>query len=246
MSKKLAVRTSVLVLLVAVVAFTAACPAKDAAVAVNKYANSLSALQDGEITVYDAGKVDPKFHIMFQKSLKIAKGAGAALDQCILLANKGGDSGPCIASAQHAYDELVSVVAMSNQQDLVLLGQAAGAALQNAISLVQSIHPTKPAPTSAFWLGFGLLGMASLSAGVGAAGGLSLASAAQLLTLVVGLEPVAFQLLLQLAQSLKDKSVEEVVAMSEKIFGKIDATADAEIAKAEAKISEAPTPTAQE
>lgn len=246
-SRLSAIRISIALPIIAIIiAVATACPARDAAVAINKYGNTLEALQKGEVVAYKAvpPRVSDVDHIKIQSAIKVASSVGHALDQCALTASKGGDTAPCVAKAQATYNEVIALVVSTHQDDLIALGNAAGAALQNAISVIQSIHaqPVKPIsetapspnrPTSglALWLGFGMLGIVATGAG-------SLPSGVvQLLNLIIGLEPVGFDLLLKLADKLQGKTPEEIVAMNEDIFNRIDTTADAEIAATKAKIA---------
>lgn len=52
-----------------------------------------------------------------------------------------------------------------------------------------------------------------------------------LLNLITKLEPIAFDLVAKLVTSLQGKTAEEVEAMNDALFDKIDATADAELGK---------------
>lgn len=60
---------------------------------------------------------------------------------------------------------------------------------------------------------------------------LKLTAIVSIINAAVVLEPIALNLILQLAQKLSGKSTEEVLAMNEAIFNKIIADADAELAK---------------
>jgi hypothetical protein len=64
-----------------------------------------------------------------------------------------------------------------------------------------------------------------------AAAGVGITQVVSLLNLAVQLEPVAFDLVTKLATSLKGKTTEEVLAMNEAIFSKVEATAQAELNK---------------
>lgn len=198
--------------------------AKSAAVAVNRYGESLSHFQDAEITAHTQGKVDDDTHERILKAEKVAAQAGHNLDAAISIANSGGDPTQYVDVAQKAYNDLIGLVNSTNQQNLIVLGQAAGDLLKNAISLIRTIKPQpKPAPGTWMFVSFGVLGFAA--AGVG------LFQAIQLLTLITALEPVAFDLLLKLAQSLQGKSTEEVLALNEQLFTKVETTADEELKK---------------
>lgn len=206
--------------------------AKSAAVAVNRYAESLSHFQDAEITAHDAGSVDDATHRQILEAEKLAAKAGQELDTAIALANQGADYSQWIDNAQKTFDDLLAVVKPTNKQDLVLLAEATGALLKNAISLIQAVHPAQ-APAPAQHSGTGLA-MILMSLGVfGMA--FSVSDALKLLTLITALEPAAVDLVLKLAQSLQGKSTDEVVAMNEALFGKVDTVADQEIAKLDGK-----------
>lgn len=205
--------------------FSCSTSVKSAAVGVNKYAESLSHLQDAEITAHNAGSVDDATHKQILEAEKLASKAGHELDTAIALAAQGADASQYVDAAQNTFNDLLDVINPTNKQELVLLAQASGALLKNAISLIHAIHPApvKPSPAGlAFWMmGFGLIGMAAIDVN----------GVIQLLNLVVSLEPAAFDLVLKLTQSLQGQSTDQVLAMNEAIFGKVDATADAELAK---------------
>lgn len=197
--------------------------AKSAAVAVNRYGESLSHFQDAEITAHTQGKVDDATHGKILNAEKVAAQAGHNLDAAISIANSGGDPGQYVDVAQKAYNDLIGLVNSTNQQNLMVLGQAAGDLLKNAISLIQTIKPQPKAPATWMFLSFGVLGFAAVGA--------SLASVVQLLNLITALEPAAFDLIVKLAQSLQGKSTEEVLALNEQLFTKVETTADDELKK---------------
>jgi hypothetical protein len=211
--------------------------AATAATAVNKYANSLSAVQDAEIKWHGLGKIDDVSHIKFQKDMKTASTAGKSLDAAITLAAQGADSSMYVTAAEKAFTDISADIHFSDpatQMELTTLVQAAGDLLQNSIALIHQIKgnpsPIKPSPAApgglALFLGFGVMGFAAI--------GVGLSDAVKLLSLITTLEPIAFNLILQLAQSMKGKSVEEIVALNEQLFGKVNSTADAEIAATQA------------
>lgn len=241
MSKKFAVRTSVLALLVAVVAFNTACPAKDAAVAVNKYLTLLSTLQDGEIVAHKDKSVSDDFHVKFQKAIKDANQGGNELNRGVIVAAKGGDPTGYIDVADSSYEDLLNLVGQSNNAALKATGKLASDAIKNAITLIKQIKANAPPPPmpavtgknvspvaphgSLRWMfammALGLAGMAITPEGVDT-----------IVSLVTDLEPVAFNAVVNFIQSLKSKSVDEVTAMNQELIDKIDSTADAEIAAA--------------
>lgn len=234
MKMNVAVRFGAIASLSALVLIAAACPAKDAAAAVNKYANTLSAVQDGEIKLHDAGTVNDDFHIKFQKAMQVASKAGHNLDTCITIADQGGDASGCVESARASYSDVLALIKPANIDTLNALGQAAADALENAISLINSIKkkPSPGTPASsgtAIWLvigGGGLVGIA-----------ISASDILKFLKIGVALEPTAFDLVVKLAESLQGKTAEEIIAMNETIFGKVADTAEAEIEKTENKIA---------
>lgn len=211
--------------------------AQSAATAVNKYAESLSHFQDAEIIAHTNKLVSDEDHRRILEGEKIASKAGQDLDAAIVLAGQGADTSAYIATAEKAFADLLDVVKSTNQANLQLLAQAAGDVLQNAITLIQTIKPQKtaaiPVPHPLFGMGFlFLLGMAAMGGGI--------TGAIALLNIASQLEPVGFDLVMKFADSLKGKSVDEIVAMNEKLFGKVDATADAELAKLD-QAAQAPT-----
>jgi len=60
---------------------------------------------------------------------------------------------------------------------------------------------------------------------------ISVPQAIQLLQIAIELEPVAFDLVARFARSLKGKSTEEILAMNESLFSKVEQTANDELAK---------------
>lgn len=242
MAKKLAVRGGVLsVLLLAVITF-AACPAKDAANAVNKYADALDALQKAEITLHDNKTVSNDFHVRFQRAIKLAAQSGVNLDQAILIADKGGDPSGYVDVADSSFEQVLALVNPSNQDTLVTLGKVASDALKNAISLVEAIKPQPPAPAPSQPSSGGMaLLIAICGGGLFGTVLVSTDGIISLLQAVVQLEPIAFDLIVKLAQSLKGKSVEEITALSDKLFANIEQTADDQIAATETTDPSAPT-----
>jgi hypothetical protein len=211
--------------------------AKSASVAVNKYANSLSKFQDAEIQQHNDGKVDDATHRSILNYEKIAAKAGRNLDQAILLANTGGDAQQYIDQANNSFNDLVGAIVTKDEatkKTLQALADVSSALLKNAISLIKAITPqNQPKPTSSPNNGAPSLVFAMLSlflVGMAAGGG-GLQSALDLLLAVTKLEPIAFDLILNLAKSLAGKTTEEVLAMNETIFGKVEQTADDELKK---------------
>jgi len=223
---------------------------KAAAVAVNKYAEALSHFQDAEIKWHDIGekavaacklrggaagecaklvKVDAATHHKILVAEKAAAQAGRNLNAAITLANNGGDPTLYVDAAQNTFDDLLAVVKADDpqaQQELTSLAGAAGALLKNAVSVIQAIKKADLNPGGTFpGLAFLFLGLTLAGATV------SLGKVLELLNALVELEPIAFDLVLKLSRSLKGKTTEEVVAMNEAIFGKVEAVADAELAK---------------
>lgn len=210
--------------------------AKSASVAVNRYYESLKHVQQAEIAVHEAKKIEDGQHVTIQKAIKLASQAGRKLDTAIALAAQGADYEAYIDEANKTFDEAIALVKPLNANDLTLAVDTATSLLKNAISSIRAIKaqtqgqpaPAKPSPGLAFWLAFPVLGLA---AGAGA-GGLALGAAVlQWLGLAVQLEPYAFDLALKFATSLKGKTLEEVQALNLKLADDIEATADAEIAK---------------
>lgn len=199
-------------------------------------------------------------HINILHSEKAASKAGRDLDAAIALADAGADPSEYVKLAQSSFDDLIMqlgpVIDGPTHDKLILAAQVAGDALKNAISLIEALRASKPAAVVApavltphrapdpavpvvtnlstrnshglpLWvLGLPLIGLA---AGAGALAGLD--ATVKLLGIIVTLEPVAFDLIVKFATSLKGKSTAEILAMNEQIFGKVDATADAELGK---------------
>jgi hypothetical protein len=206
--------------------------AHTAANAVNKYAEALSHFQDAEIKAHNAGRVDDATHRKILEAEKAAAVSGKNLDAAILIANQGGDASSFIDLADKGFTDLVAVIDAKDpqtQQELSTLANLAGALLKNAIVLIHQIKPSAtpapvtPAPGLAFTF---LIAGAAIAGATG-----SLAGILALLNLVATFEPIALDLVLKFAQSLKGKTTEEIVAMNEQLFGKVIATADAELEK---------------
>ena len=198
--------------------------AKTASVAVNKYANSLSSFQDAEIKMHDAGKVDDDMHREILKKEKMAATAGLALDKAIAIASSGGDYSAYIDSAEATFNDLVAQAKandLQTQQELITYAATAGALLKNAVALIKAIQPAPKAP-GAFWFMFLPLM---------AAAALPFSKWFELLQIVSTLEPIAFELVTNLAKSLKGQTAEQVLALNERLFNKVTQTADAELAK---------------
>lgn len=255
---KLGIATSGIAILCLIMA---ACvvTAKDCANGVNKYANALSAFQDGAIKLHDQKLIADPVYVNILHAEKAASKAGRDLDAGIALAVKGADPKEYVTLAQAAFDDMLlqldSVVDPATQDKLNLSAQLAGDALKNAISLIEALRASKPtivqlvphsperppdpgtpvvtnlstrSPHSLpLWV-FSLP-LIGLVAGAGVLAGVD--ATLKLLQVVVTLEPVAFDLILKFATSLKGKSEAEILAMNEQIFGKVDATADAELGK---------------
>jgi hypothetical protein len=214
--------------------------------AVNKYANTLSAFQDAEIQMHDQKKVSDSTHLTILEAEKLASHAGRDMDAGILLASTGADPTKYIALAEKTYADLSTIVYAdaSANQGLSTLLSAAGAALKNAISLITALRSqtpsSAPAPAVAKPASYTshnmphqmplwpftilpLMGLAAIGGG--------LAAAAQLLQILMQLEPVAFDLVVKFATSLKGKSTAEILALNESLFDKIDSTIASEEAK---------------
>lgn len=228
---------------------TTACKvtATDAATAVNKYAISLQGFHDAEQTLHETNKADgtpvvsDALHFEIIGAEQTAVKAGKSLDAAITVAANGGDVSSYITVAQNAYDDLISTVKADPDtlQALTLSIHVAGDALKNAISVLNALKnkTAAPLPTTshnsglafALWVTF-LLPM-GLAAGGGIGGLVTAQNIVQLLQIVVAIEPVAFDLVLKLASSLKGKSTEEILAMNESIFDKLAAQLATEAAK---------------
>lgn len=211
-----------------------------AAVAVNKYAESLSHFQDAEIVYYqDGGKIDDATHRSILGAEKLAAEAGKNLDKAITAAANGGDANQYIDLANSSFADMVTAIVVKDvntRSELIALSNISSSLLKNAISLIQAIKPPKPAPPTpapparSLYLSLSLAFMFGMATGAG-----TLTQILALLNAVALLEPVAFDLVLKLAQDLQGKTVDEVVAMNEAIFGKVTTVADAEIAKLDEK-----------
>jgi hypothetical protein len=248
--KALRIRFGLGALLIASCLVITACPNNDqvktAADAVNRYGTTLSSLQDAEIQLHSAGKVPDAIHAKILQSEIIAAKTGHALDAGISVASKGNDPSAYIDAAKGSFDDLLSAINLdpNTKQGLELAANAANSALQNAVTLIQQLKASKPSPAtpapaapastpttpapsgSAIWLLFAI-GFFPMMA----AAGVEITQVVSLLNLAVQLEPVAFDLVMKLTTSLKGKTTEEVLAMNEAIFSKIEATAQAELNK---------------
>jgi len=229
-----------LVLALAVLCSGWACQqTKSAAVAANRYANALSDFQDAEITAHKDGKVDDATHVKIQSALKAAAEAGSNLDKAIEIAQNGGDPTQYVDLAVTTFNELDAVVQPTGNQGLATLSAALGDLLKNAVTLIQAIHgasvpaPAKPSGGLALWLTLGGLGVFGMA--------IDLNGIIGLLTLITQLEPEAFDLIVKLATSLKGQTTEQVLALNEQLFGKVQQTADAEIAATQGKQGQGPS-----
>lgn len=229
---------------------TTACKvtAVDAATAVNKYGVALQGFHDVEQTLHEQKKADgtavigDALHFQIIGVEKTAVQAGKALDAAITVAASGGDVADYISAAQKGYDDLVTTVKIDpkTEQALSLSIHVAGDALKNAITVLNALRNGTPAPAPttshntglnlALWVTF-LLPMGMAASGGGLQGLITAQNIVQLLQLVVAIEPAAFDLVMKLATSLKGKSTEEILAMNESIFSKLEAELEAEEAK---------------
>lgn len=240
--KVVLIRSGLAASVVAACIAIAACPnndqVKSAAAAVNRYGTTLSSLQDAEIQLHTAGKVPEAVHAKILQSEIVAAKAGHALDAGIGVASKGNDPSAYIDAAQGSFDDMLTAIKMdpNTAQGLELAVNTASSALKNAVTMIQQLKASKPspstpaappasAPPSAVWLLLGLIFPMMAAAGVG------VTQVVSLLNLIVQLEPVAFDLVTKLATSLKGKTTEEVLAMNEQIFSKVEMTAQAELNK---------------
>lgn len=226
---KKAVRITLVTLVAGLVLLTAACPANDA---VNKYLNTLTAVQKGEIVAHNDKEVDDTFHIQFQQYMKVGFTTGGDLDRCAAIQVQGNDSADCIDAAQEAFNNISAAVNSKSNPKLQALASVAGAALKNAITVIRGLKsqppPAKPSPSSgfAFWLmGLGLLGLV-----------VDVDAVANLLKLVADEEPVFFEWITNMIKGNKGKSAEELRAMNQTLIQQGIATADAEIANTKAKM----------
>lgn len=202
--------------------------AADCATAVNKYAIALQAFQQAEIKMHDAGRVSDFDHHNILVAEQAASRSGHALDAAISAANSGGDPQQYIDIATQTFSAMLSEIRGTDvdaNTQLIAEANLAGDALKNAITLIQALkaqHPTKTSNAGylRLWVALflPLFGFAAI-------GGLSANQAIQLLQIATELEPIAFDLIVKLAQSMKGKSAEEIVAMSESIFNQVDQTA---------------------
>jgi len=238
MLKKRVVIPSIVVLAILSMGFACAVSTHDAADAVNKYANSLQAFHDSESKLHTTAKADgtpiigDATHFKILQAEQLAVKAGHDLDAAIAVADKGGDIAQYVTVAQTSLDELIGIVKTDPvaSQQLQLVVDSASAALKNAISIIEALRNKSPAP-SANWLlaSFMLVGLVT---GAGAAGGagLTASSIVTLLQLIIGMEPIAFDLILKFATSLKGKTTAEILALNEGIFNDLDAVIAAELA----------------
>lgn len=218
-----------------------ACPvtSQNCAAAVNRYANTLDAVANGAKTLHDEGKVNDNQYRQVLEGEKAAITSGKELDQAILLADTGADPSKYVDLAQKSYDDLKVYVGADpvTKASLDAVVKTAGAALDNAITLIRTLRDNKaaagavktgsnkPSPRIPWAFYMPLFGMAA----IGALGGI--AKAAQLLSLVADLEPIAFNLIVNFATSLKGKTTQELVTMNEAMFAKTEALVDSELAK---------------
>ena len=233
----------------------AACPnnnqVKQAADAVNRYGTTLSSLQDAEIQLHSEGKVPDDLHVKILNAEKVAAKAGHDMDAGIEVASKGNDPSQYTDVASQTFQDLVNAIKLNpqTQQGLQLAITTADAALKNAITMIQQLRaskpsPATPAPTSPSGLAIWLL-VAGLFPMMAAGGDINvtIGGAVKLLNLIMELEPVAFDLIMKLATSLKGKTTEEILAMNEQLFTKVETTADAELGKMAGTTTTKPTPT---
>lgn len=143
-------RIGAIALTMALVIFCAGCPAKDAAVAVNRYAESLSHLQDAEIVAFNNGTIDGPTHGTILRAEKLASKAGRDLNSAIKIASAGGDVAQYTDAALKGYSDLVLALKPTNNQSLIVLGNAAGDLLKNAITMIEQLKAqAKPSPAKA-------------------------------------------------------------------------------------------------
>src|SRR6185312_331103 len=135
------IKTSLMVVAIAAICLAlAACPNQDAvksaSAAVNKYANALSAFQDAEIKLHDAGKVRDAQHKEILDAELYASKAGRSLDAAIAVAAKGNDPKAYIDVAEKAANDLIRAVGSdaNTYEHLQLTITGVSDALQNAIS----------------------------------------------------------------------------------------------------------------
>jgi hypothetical protein len=242
MSKKLTFRrrialTALLVGLIVIASGFSCQKAKTAAVAVDRYADSLSTFQDVAKQQHDKGRINDQNYANLLKSEKEASHAGRDLDQAILLANNGASFSQQVDAAQLAFNDMAGLIGGVKNPEAVAALQAAVAIsaglLKDAILLIQQVKPPAPgapvkAPAAMWLMGLGLIGMAA-GAGDGVSAGILVALG--ILKEIAELEPIGLQAVLNFTRSLKGMTTEEVIALTESKFDKIDKTADDELAK---------------
>lgn len=212
------------------------------AAGVNKYALSLQAFQQAELDLHGSqpSVVPDVVHYKIVELEITAAKAGHDLDAAIQVASTGGDISQYIDVANKTFDDVLQVLKLAPDADqkMQTAAQAASDALKNAISLIQALkaeHPSPaptPAPTGQNHVPLTLLFaffMPLMAAG--ASGLVSAANIVTLLQVILQLEPIAFDLILKLATSLKGKTAAEILAMNESIFTSVETIAEAELAK---------------
>lgn len=210
-----------------------------AANAVNKYANSLSAVQKAVIQAKANGQVDAATDIKIEQAIVVASHAGRNLDTAIGLALQGASTNQYIDAANGAFQDLVGLLKSNDpatQQALDTVANASAALLKNAISLVLAIKPANQSsiPVHHYPYGLWLLGcFLPMMAAAGASTPLS--KIVSLLNNILTLEPVAVDLIVNLAQNLQGKTTDQIIAMNEQLFGTIEQTAASEIAADQAQ-----------
>ncbi len=206
-----------------------ACPTsnavQNASNAVNKYASTLSAFQDAEITLHNSAKISDSTHHSILEAELVAAKAGHELDAAIAVASHGNDPSQYIDVATQAFSAMEATVNGDSvsKQELTLTVEAAGAALKNAITLINALR-SKPVPATWLWA-LCLLPLMGMAATIDAT------QVIQLLQIAIQLEPVAFDLITKFATSLKGKTTEEILAMNESLFSKVEQTAQDELNK---------------
>jgi len=217
----------------------AACPnaVQDASNAVNKYANTLSAFQDAEIKLHDAGKISDAKHVSILQAEIVAAKAGHDLDAAIAVASKGNDPAQYVDVATKSFDDMIAITNTdpTGNQELALVANTASAALKNAISLIQALRANPPKANGPASVPMWALWLLPFMFAAGAVGGVQLTQAVALLQIVMQLEPVAFDLIVKLAASMKGKTADEILAMNESLFSKVEQTAQDELAKVSPK-----------
>lgn len=239
MKKQLKLTFAVVPLIVACIILSA-CPTsnavQDASNAVNKYANTLSAFQDAEITLHNSAKISDSTHHSILEAELVAAKAGHELDAAIAVASHGNDPSQYIDVATQAFTAMEATVNgdSTSKQELSLTVEAAGAALKNAITLINSLRSSKPSPSvpkADNQLNYSWLWALGLLPLMGMAATFDGAQVIQLLQILLQLEPVAFDLITKFATSLKGKTTEEILAMNESLFSKVEQTAQDELNK---------------